>query len=320
MSYVRWLHRGRLARDEVGGKGASLAELHAAGFSVPIGFVLTAAAYRHFEADAGLAERLPAVLDRFDPKDAAALRQTAAEIRSVLEGADLPSEVAKELLANYQDLTSMAGEACAVRSSAVSEDGAETSFAGLYESYLNVRGPGAVLEAVRRCYDSLWSERALRYRALRTGNPRDAMAVVVMALVPSEVSGVAFTAHPVSGERDRILINSSWGLGEAIVSGRVTPDSFVVHKDTLAVLDRAVFPKEVALYAHPDGQGTIEVTPKPERAIAPSLSDALACEVGRVAVLVERHFGRPQDIEFAIAGGQLQLLQSRPITTLGPRA
>jgi pyruvate,water dikinase len=210
------------------------------------------------------------------------------------------------------------GAHTAVRSSAISEDGSAASFAGLYESYLNMIGEDEVLDAVHRCYVSLWSQRAVSYRANRGSNADEAMAVVVMKLVPSETSGIAFTAHPVTGSLDQVIINASFGLGEAIVSGRVTPDSFLVDKRNFAILEREIYPKELAVFPHPDGGGgVVEEKLAPDRQRAASLTDEQACEVARLAARVETHYGSPQDIEWGLYEDQLYLLQSRPITTLG---
>jgi pyruvate,water dikinase len=298
MSYIHWLHRGKLERSVAGGKGASLSELIAGGFVVPAGFCVTAEGYRRFAA-------------------AADLQGDAATVAARVEAAPLPDDLRDQISDAYAELSAMGGLACAVRSSAVSEDGSSASFAGLYESYLNVVGLADVLTSVRRCYASLWSVRAQQYRSSHGASDGEAMAVVIMSLVPSEVSGVAFTAHPVTGARDQVVINASWGLGEAIVSGRVTPDCFVVHKPTGRLLEREIFTKDVAIYPHPDGDGTLERRLAPEQARAPCLSDELARDVAGVAARVESYYGSPQDIEWGIAGGGLFLLQSRPITTLG---
>ena len=149
-----------------------------------------------------------------------------------------------------------------------------------------------------------------------TSRPEEAMAVVVMGLVQSDRSGIAFTAHPVTESLDQVIINSSWGLGEAIVSGRVTPDSFVVEKGSFAVLEREIYEKEMAIWPHPSGVGTVESDLDAVRATAPSLSDDEARAVARMATMVEQHYGSPQDIEWGMQGDRLYLLQSRPITTL----
>jgi phosphoenolpyruvate synthase/pyruvate phosphate dikinase len=317
MTYVQWLHRGKLGRAGAGGKGASLSELADEGFQVPVGFVVTAAAYRRFEEAAGLSRLLPSLFADVDFKNGESLRRALSDVGPLVTEEPLPEDVARETSAAYEELVSMAGLACAVRSSAVGEDSAKSAFAGLYESYLNVLGTPAVLESLKRCYASLWAERAVRYRALRTGSAaNEAMAVVIMALVPCETAGIAFTVHPVTGQSDRVLINSSWGLGEAIVSGRVTPDSFTVAKDGLEIIEREVYMKELIIQPHPDGQGTIEIEPSAEKAKAPSLSEDAARAVARLASEIERYYGSPQDVEWGMAAGQIYVLQSRPITTL----
>ena len=318
MTYIEWFHEGKLPRERVGGKGASLSELAGAGFPVPGGFCVNAEGYRRFVATVGIDERLEQALAGAHLETFEGVQAASHHVASLLEDAQLPDDLREEIGEAYDSLTAMTGLACAVRSSAISEDGASASFAGLYESYLNVRGVTDVLTAVRRCYASLWSERAIRYRARggAVGAHDEAMGVVIMGLVPSDVSGIAFTAHPVTGARDLVVINSSWGLGEAVVSGRVTPDFFVIDKNSFAVLERDIFTKELAIYSHPDGGGTIErQIPADKRSVA-SLSDEQAQEVARLAARVEAQYGRPQDVEWGLANHQLFLLQSRPITTL----
>jgi len=317
MAYIEWITSGRLSREVAGGKGASLSELTAAGFTVPPGFSVVADGYRHFLDSSGLDAKIDAILRNTDLALPEAASEAARQISALVAETPLPEDLSGEIAAAYDELVSKSGIACAVRSSAVSEDGAEASFAGLYETYLNVAGVDEVIDRVRRCYASLWSERAVRYRARRAeGSADEAMAVVVMGLVQSEISGIAFTAHPVTGDLSQIVINASWGLGEAIVSGLVTPDSFVVEKGSFAVLERDIYEKELAIFPHPSGVGTVETDLDPDRAGAPSLLDDQACEVARMAARVEAHYGSPQDIEWGMQNGQLYLLQSRPITTL----
>jgi pyruvate,water dikinase len=317
MAFIEWLHRGSLPRELVGGKAASLSAMLAGGFAVPLGFAVSAEAYRHFEASTGASEKLAALAGSLDAKDFAAVRSFCEQATVLIENGELPDELADQVCAAYDELVSLTGAACAVRSSAISEDAAGASFAGLYESYLNVIGIKDVLASLKRCYGSLWSDRAVRYRALKQGSALgDAMAVIVMGLVPSETSGIAFTAHPVTGDRDQVVINASWGLGEAIVSGRVTPDSFVVQKGSLALVEREIYEKQLAIYPHPDGGGTIEREINGARATSPSMSDEQAQFVASLAAKVEAHFGSPQDVEWGMAGGEIYLLQSRPITTL----
>lgn len=316
MAHIEWLS-GRLPREVAGGKGASLSELVAAGFTVPPGFVVTADAYRHFAEDSGMEARIDAVLRIADVAVPQGAREAAVQITALVAETPLPADLAAEIAAAYEELTARIGLACAVRSSAISEDGLASSYAGLYETYLNVVGAESVVDAVRKCYASLWSERAVRYRASRAASgPEEAMAVVVMGMVQSERSGIAFTAHPVTGSRDHVVINASWGLGEAIVSGRVTPDSFVVEKGSFAVIEREVAEKEFAILADPSGAGTVETELDFARASACCLDDSEIELVARMAAMVEEHHGGPQDIEWGMQNGTLYLLQSRPITTL----
>jgi pyruvate,water dikinase len=317
MSYIAWMNSGSLSREEVGGKGASLAELIGAGFKVPDGFVVTADGYRHFVGSTGIGEKIAQALAGLDSSNSAAVRHATEVAGGLVRETPLPDDLKSEIGEAYAELSSAMGSHAAVRSSAISEDGSASSFAGLYESYLNMVGPGEVLDAVHRCYVSLWSERAVSYRAGRGGDTDEAMAVVVMKLVPSETSGIAFTAHPVTGSLDQVIINASFGLGEAIVSGRVTPDSFLVDKNSFTLLERDIYAKELAVFPHAEGGGgVVEEHLSPERQREPSLSDDQACDVARLAAKVEAHYGSPQDIEWALYDGTLYLLQSRPITTL----
>jgi pyruvate,water dikinase len=317
MSYIAWMNSGRLSREEVGGKGASLAELINAGFKVPEGFVVTAEAYRHFTRATGIATRIAQAFEKLDPANNAAVRHNTELVSGLVREMQLPDDLKDEIRAAYARLTSSIGVHSAVRSSAISEDGSASSFAGLYDSYLNMVGENEVIDAVHRCYVSLWSERAVSYRAGRAGAADEAMAVVVMGLVPSETSGIAFTAHPVTGALDQVIINASFGLGEAIVSGRVTPDSFLIDKNSFRLLEREIYAKELAIFPHPEGGGgTVEEHLSPDRQRTASMTDEQACEVARLAAEVEKHYGSPQDIEWALYDETLYLLQSRPITTL----
>lgn len=245
-------------------------------------------------------------------------RAAAAALAERLAQAQLPQPVRAEIVTAYQTLRDGGVRDVAVRSSALSEDGSVASSAGLYETYLGVRDGAAVLTAVLACYRSLWSARAIGYRALKGLHGRDeAMAVVVMALVNAEVAGVAFTADPVTGSRDRIVINASWGLGESVVSGRVTPDSFVLAKPTLALLACDVSSKETMIVGSTVGGSTAEtVAVPPAQVAARTLTDADLHELGSVCLAIEARAGRPMDIEWAFADGTLSVLQARPITGL----
>lgn len=317
MSYIAWLNDHEAAGvPRIGGKGASLARLGAAGFPVPPGFAVTVDAYQAFHSAGRIDAALDALLACSGRPPFAEVRSACAPILERLEGLALPDAVGLALAEAYGRLEDEAGPGAtfAVRSSAVSEDSAGASFAGLYESYLNLRGGEAVADGVVRCYRCLWEPRAAHYRTIKgIDHRRESMAVVVMRTVPSAVSGVAFTLNPVTGALDEVVINSSWGLGEAIVSGMVTPDNYVVGKDG-AIRARDISEKEVRVV--PVAGGTEKQATPPELASAPSLSDEQVAHVAATAISVEREYGSPVDIEFAYdAEGRFFLLQARPVTT-----
>src|ERR671921_491591 len=304
-----------LRRDDAergGGKGATLGELFAAGLDVPPGFCVTTAAYRRILVEAGLAGAIEKVLRNVRADDPGSAEAASARITALFEDLPLPDDLTQEILAAYRAL---GAPPVAVRSSATTEDLPGASFAGQQATLLNVRREDELLDAVRRCWGSLWSARAIAYRE-RQGfrHDRAAIAVVVQRLVPAEVSGVLFTANPVTGARDEIVINAALGLGEAIVGGLTTPDSFTLDRTTLAVRERQTGRQEVetVLTEH----GTTERPLDPERTIQPALADAQLVQLAEIGMNVEQHFGSPQDIEWAYAGGRFWVLQARPITNL----
>ena len=303
----------------VGGKGASLGELLRAGIRVPDGFVVTTAAFRSAVSALDLGSRVTAL----DPADGSGVAAACADLRARVESAPLPGEVVEAVISAYGELCAEAGNErlpVAVRSSATSEDSADASFAGLQDTYLWVRGDDEVVEQVRRCWASLYSVESVTYRLRRNIPEEDlAMAVVVQRMVDSRSSGVMFTRSPLTGDRSVVAIDASWGLGSAVVSGDVTPDSFVVSKVTGDITKRTVATK--TRWHQPDtgGQGVIESDVPGQLQDVPSLSDAEIAELVAVARKVEAHYGAPQDIEWAVsrsapAGENVLLLQSRPET------
>jgi len=316
----------QLATSElVGGKAAALARLTAAGLPVPRAFCVTMEGYRRFVEAHALQAEVSAAADRAMREDAQSLERASTMVRALFERHELPEDLADSIRRAYatlgRDNDAAADVPVAVRSSATAEDLSDASFAGQHETYLNVRGEEAVLDAVRRCWASLWTARAMAYRA-RQGIPTDAMAmgVIIQQLVAADVSGVLFTANPVSGERGELVVNASLGLGEAIVAGEVTPDSYRIERASLAVLDASMGDKSVQI-TPADGGGThLRVTSDAQRT-APALPKAEA----RLRDLAQRGLqveaasdGVPQDIEWALAGGSLWILQARPITNLPP--
>ena len=300
--------------EVVGGKGRSLARMARAGFNVPGGFVITAAAYRSFVTTNGLQEKIvslaaPAVTD-----GRVSFEQASSAIQARFAEHDLSAEITREIGQAYGSLDDAP---VAVRSSANAEDLPGLSFAGQQETYLNVKGTDEVVAAVRNCWASLWTPQAISYRhqnGIDQGSV--AMAVVVQTMVPSQVSGILFTANPATGERSEIIINSSFGLGEAVVSGQVTPDTYIVDKETLCAKDTTIGPKEQQIVA--DGsQGTRLADVDEGHRGQSSLTDDMLRELSKTAIGIEKLYdGVPQDIEWAVVGEVLYLLQSRPITNL----
>lgn len=309
MTVLSFAELGRSDVPVAGGKGASLGELLRAGIRVPDGFVVTTTAFRTAVGAMGLGERVAALDAGVD------LTGPCAELRAVVESAPLPDDIAAAVTTGYETLAGP-DQPVAVRSSATSEDSAEASFAGLQDTYLWVRGAGAVLDAVRRCWASLYSVESVTYRLRRGIAEGDlAMAVVVQRMVDSRSSGVMFTRSPLTGDRSVVCVDASWGLGSAVVSGEVTPDSFVVSKVTGEVTKRLIATKCTWHKPDPAGSGVVERDVPGELQDVPSISAEELAELVETARRVEAHYGCPQDIEWALDdSGAVYLLQSRPET------
>ncbi len=298
-----------------GGKGAHLGELaRIDGVRVPAGFCVTTDAFRRIMADApSIGDRLDR-LSRLNADDREAIGTHSAEIRRTLEGIAIPDDLAAAITGSLAGLGERA--ACAVRSSATAEDLPTASFAGQQDTYLNVVGPAAILRHVSRCWASLFTERAVTYR-LRNGvdHRKVDMAVVVQRMVFPQASGVLFTADPVTSNRTVACVEAVLGLGEALVSGLVNADVHRVRDGEIVA--RAIAAKQRAVHASPGG-GTRERPVEPEQREQPALTDAQVVRLARLGRRIEAHFGRPQDIEWCLAGDDFQIVQSRPITTLFP--
>jgi pyruvate,water dikinase len=297
-----------------GGKGASLARLFQGGFPVPPGFIVPAAAYAAFVTqDPGIAAAIAAL--PYD--DATRLHDACARLRERLLALALPPALVAEARAAVGPLLA-AGGAVAVRSSSTMEDLAGAAFAGQHDTYLGIRGEDATVDAIRRCFASLWEDRAAHYRHARGFDPQRAtMAVVVQALVASDVAGVAFSMNPISGSLGEAVVNAAWGLGETVVSGAGDVDQFVLDKASGAVRERTIGDKTHAIVATADGTAHVEV--ETARRSAPSISDAELDALRRLLLRIERFYAFPQDVEWAFAGGELYLLQSRPVTKFPAR-
>ncbi|MGD0858477.1 MAG: PEP/pyruvate-binding domain-containing protein [Terracidiphilus sp.] len=299
--------------ERVGGKGASLARMVEAGLPVPPGFHITTEAYRRFVDENHLTAGIQSVAAQAQANDPATLDRASEQIQSLFAQGKIPGDIAEAIRRWYGELG--ADIPVAVRSSATAEDLPGMSFAGQLETYLNVHGGDEVLDAVQRCWASLWTGRAIGYRERQGIRPEDvSMAVVVQQLVAADVAGVAFTANPLTGARDEVMINAAWGLGEATVSGRVTPDTIVIYKKTGAVVSQEIATKEVMTVRL--SEGTREESVPAAKRKQPALAPAQAAELARLAVKIEQPYGEPMDIEWAMCDGRIFIVQARPITAL----
>ena len=314
----------------VGGKNASLGEmfqkLSGQGVRVPHGFAITAAAYRHMLDEAGAWDRLHAELDDLDPADVAALARKAKRAREIVYGAGLPDDLAGQILDGYRSLQHEYGEevSLAVRSSATAEDLPTASFAGQQDSYLNIKGEQSLLDTCRRCFASLFTDRAIHYRIDQGFDHfKVSLSIGVMKMVRSDIasSGVMFSIDTESGFRDAVFVTGAYGLGENVVQGAVDPDEYYVHKPTYlaghrAVLRRLLGDKAVKMIlVEGETKNTTRniPTPKSDRARF-CLTDSDVLELAGYACTIEAHYGRPMDIEWAKDGldGKLYIVQARP--------
>lgn len=309
---VRWL-RDLAANDAsiAGGKGANLGELIRAGLPVPPGFVITAEAYeRTMECSRLRTELVASAADA--PTAPAALSELATVLGRRIRDVEIPAEIAGPILAAYRQLDE---PAVAVRSSATAEDTDGTSFAGMSETFTNVGGEAELLTCVKECWASAYGARAIAYRASRQISDRTAIAVVVQAMVDSERSGVVLSADPITGDRERVVIEGAFGLGEVVAAGQLVPDTYILDHHGPRLLEIRIGDKKHKIVRGAEGHDVRVDLPLAE-ATSRVLSDEEAVALARLAVRVQDHYGSPQDIEWAIQGGVIQLVQSRPITTL----
>jgi len=300
----------------VGGKGANLGEMTNAGFPVPPGFCLTTVAFQQFITSSPESDTLYTRLDSLSTDDIESVREVGEQVRQALVGIHIPSEIADAVRRAWQETDARA--AYAVRSSATAEDLPDASFAGQQDTYLNIIGEKALLDAVRRCWVSLFTDRAILYRVQNNFDHRDVqLSVVVQKMIMSEKSGTLFTVDPLTGHRHTLSMDASFGLGEALVSGLVTPDAYRVDKRTMTIIERQVSEKEVAIYPEKDG-GTRQEMLDADKRKQSALTDDQILKLAKMGAQIESHYGSPQDIEWAIAEGRVYLLQARPITSLYP--
>jgi pyruvate,water dikinase len=298
---------------QVGGKGAALARLARAGLPVPSGFHITTTAYRRYVDENHLGDGILSAAAQAQVNEPATLERAAAQIQSLITQGTMPGDIAGLIRQGYNELGTDAP--VAVRSSATAEDLPGLSFAGQLETFLNVRGGDAVIDAVRRCWASLWTGRAIGYRQRQGIRPEEvSIAVVVQQLIRAEVAGVVFTANPMTGARDELVINAAWGLGEAIVSGRVTPDTIIINKQTGAIASQEIAVKHVMTTRLDEGTRE-EPVPADKRTRA-ALEPAQALELARLSLTIEQLYGQAMDIEWALCEGRFFIVQARPVTAL----
>jgi pyruvate, water dikinase len=313
-------HRGDV--PSLGGKGANLGEMTAAGLPVPPGFVISIRAYETFYAANELEARARAELAKVNADDPASLEHSATALRQLILDGEMPDDLADAIERAYDELVKgQPGTRVAVRSSATAEDTADYSFAGMFESFLNVTNKRELLDRVKDCWASTFGARVLFYRIKQKMPAEMPVAIVVQQMIDSEKSGVIFTSDPATRDSSKIVVEAAWGLGEAIVQGAVTPDRHVLDKQSLAVAESAIAQKEFLLTWDDAKQSTIRVElSNDQRADAAILTPTELRTLGELARRAEEHYGVPQDLEFAIEHDKIYLTQSRPITTLSERS
>ncbi|OYT32183.1 MAG: phosphoenolpyruvate synthase [Thermofilum sp. ex4484_79] len=291
----------------VGGKNANLGEMIKAGIPVPYGYAVTAYAYKKFIEETGIKDKIYEILKEKVPKTAAKpedYMDASAEIRKLIESTKMPKEIEEAIRKAYRELSKRVGkdeEFVAVRSSATAEDLPGASFAGQQETYLNVKGEDEVVEKVQKCWSSLFTPRAIFYREQKGfKHEKVLISVAVQKMVNSKSAGVMFTIHPVTGDRNVIVIEGNWGLGEAVVSGSVTPDEWIVDKNTLEIVSERIVEKTVEYIRDPKTGKTIHAEVPPERRNVPCLTKEEVKRLAELARLIEKHYGMPMDIEWAI--------------------
>ena len=300
--------------DTVGGKGMSLAKLARAGLPVPGGFHITTVAYREFVNINALQIKIDAALRSADPALPATLETASVTIGKFFAQAEIPGELANAIVNAYAELPG-SNPAVAVRSSATAEDLPDASFAGQQETYLNISGADQVLEATKKCWASLWTARAIGYRARQgIGAEGVALAVVVQLLINAEAAGIMFTANPINGNHDETVINAAWGLGEAVVGGAVTPDTITIKNSDGSLISRETAEKLVMTVRTEFGTEE-QIVPTSLKNI-PVLSDEKAVELARFGTQIEELYSMPMDIEWTLADGKFAIVQARPITAM----
>ncbi len=318
MDAVVWLEEvGKEDLSIVGGKGASLGEMINIGVPVPGGFAVTAQAFRDFINRSGIAEKLFDAL-KVDVNDQAQLIKAEENAKRLIMDAKVPEDIERAIKSRYEELSKREGKEVfvAVRSSATAEDLPDASFAGQQETYLNMRGPDEVFNAVRKCWASLYGARAIFYRVEKGfEHEKVNLSAIIQKMVDSEKSGVMFSSQPSTGE-PLVVIEGAWGLGEAVVSGSVSPDNYIVDRATRKILSTYIATKEIMIIRDPKTNKTVTIPVPPDKKNAKVLTDDEVIQLAKYAEILEKHYGIPQDIEWGVEKSKIYILQSRPITTI----
>ncbi|NQT49118.1 hypothetical protein HQ571_00310 [Candidatus Kuenenbacteria bacterium] len=312
-----------------GGKGASLGEMINSGIEVPPGFVVLAGAFERFLAETDLNMEVSSVLKKVNPDDLNSVEKASGAVQDMIYDAIMPEDIANEIAKEFAKLKSTH---VAVRSSATAEDSAIASWAGELDSYLNVTKKN-LHESVKKCWASLFTPRAIFYRfEKRLHKEKVSVAVVIQKMVQSEVSGITFTVHPVTEDRNQMVIEAGWGLGEAIVGGMITPDMYVLEKckmknvkprsklkikkdEGLQIMDKNISEQKMMIVR--GAKGTVEKSVPAGKREKQKMTDKQILKLAKVCLDIEKHYKKPQDIEWGIEKNKIYILQSRPITTLG---
>lgn len=313
--YIMWFSEINHSNlPQVGGKGANLGELTKAGIPVPNGFCVTAQAYYYFLEKSGLKKAIAKLLKGLDPEDNKKLNKVSKEIKKSIIAAKMPKDLAEAIKENYVKL---GGLPVAVRSSATAEDLPDASFAGQQATFLNIQGPEEVVKAYQKCVASLFEARAIYYRIInKYDHMKVGLAAPVQNLVASDKAGILFTVDPVSQNPDHLVIEAGFGLGEAVVLGAITPDRYLIDKNSLQIINKEVNEQKWKIIKDPKG-GDKHAGVEESQQKAQKLSDEEILELARIGIEIEKHYQKPQDTEWAIENGKVYFVQSRPITTLG---
>lgn len=298
---------------QAGGKGASLGEMQSAGFPIPSGFVVLASTFEKYIDDTGINVEIETALSRVNSEDAETVEEASEIIRHLIKRTDMNSDIEKEIITEFKKLKS---KFVAVRSSATAEDSKIDSWAGELESYLNTTNK-TLIENVKRCWMSLFTPRAIFYRfARKLEKQAISVAVVVQEMVESEISGVAFSVHPITKDHNQMIIEAGFGLGEAIVLGKITPDSYIIDKQDETILDVNLSEQEMMVVKGGVAGNIKEIKVPKSKQDKQKLTGKEIIKLSQIVKKIEQHYGSPQDIEWAYRKSKFYVVQSRPITTL----